>query len=216
MRFSIQELYSIFSQTYFWILIFEFAHSWFKFYLVSLWFEWLFCVSIFGLILGITFSCFFSGSFRSASMCGATVCSVRVFFSFREHVWLHGVQCTRGDTWKIGEQLRLFDICRRRWSADHCAPQRSCSRAGRAARRGTWPSPAHAATGFASRPREVPGVAEGLWRRSSTEAGPKGASSCLPFLFLYFKKIKFQKYMPNREIFKKWVPIAPHPVGDRT
>jgi len=42
------------------------------------------------------------------------------------------------------------------------------------------------------------------------------------FSFLYFKKIKFQKYMPNKEIFKNgclsppyWVSVA-HPVGDRT
>ena len=59
---------------------------------------------------------------------------VRWFFSFREHVWRRGVQCACSGAWKIGEQLRLFDSCRRRRSAEHCAPP--SARAGRAARRG--------------------------------------------------------------------------------
>jgi len=63
---------------------------------------------------------------------------VRWFFSFREHVWRRGVQCACSGAWKIGEQLRLFDSCRRRRSAEHCAPL--SARAGRAARRGARPS----------------------------------------------------------------------------
>ena len=58
---------------------------------------------------------------------------VRWFFSFREHVWPRGVQCACSGAWKIGEQLRLFDSCRRRRSAEHCAPP--SARAGRAAHR---------------------------------------------------------------------------------
>jgi len=34
------------------------------------------------------------------------------------------------------------------------------------------------------------------------------------FSFLYLKKIKFQKYMPNREIFKN-VCLSPPLMGDR-
>ena len=52
----------------------------------------------------------------------------------------------------------------------------------------------------------------------------KGAGLRWAFFSIFiFKKTKFQKYMPNREIFKNGclslmgdrVPVA-HPVGDRT
>ena len=158
MRFSIQELYSIFSQTYFWILIFEFAHSWFKFYLVSLWFEWLFCVSIFGLILGITFSCFFwcAGSFRSASTCGAAVCSARAAARGRS-ASSFACSTAAGDGGRRSTALP--------WAHERGEqPVEAHGSAG-------WP--AHAATGFASRPKEVPGGPDGAVAQEQHRAGPR-------------------------------------------
>ena len=57
--------------------------------------------------------------------------------------------------------------------------------------------------------------------RADVNFGRVGAVDCAFFIFI-FKKTKFQKYMPNRKIFKNGclsppggVPIA-HPVGDMT
>ena len=65
----------------------------------------------------------------------------------------------------------------------------------------------------------------GQWSRVAHWLAHPGFLPRLFFSFLYLKKTKFQKYMPNRKIFKKWVSVAPlmgdrgpvaHPIGDRS
>ena len=52
-------------------------------------------------------------------------------------------------------------------------------------------------------------------RYSGARARAQAADQRGIFFIFILKKTKFQKYMPNREIFKNGRPVA-HPVGDMT